>query len=247
MPFLTLGVLVGTAVTKTVKSLFDHFLPPGERNVAAPMLTTELPEWETDVEEAEASPLATAESEPAAVSQVATAFNNAARAVNKAVAELRRTCPTSIFSGDTAPMEETSAAAVCNLSEAADALYDSSVELHQAGADAVLDTAVAALNATALEDDSSASAVLNVAVDLYSAADALHKVTLALDWTSATAVCTFAATWYNASLAIYKAAAALHEASRAKTLFGVVQPLLYVTERADVNSAAALSPVATTV
>ncbi|XP_069390867.1 uncharacterized protein [Paralichthys olivaceus] len=240
MPFLTLGVLVGTAVTKTVKSLFDHFLPTGERIVAAPMLTTELPEWEANVEEAEANPLAAAESEPAAVSQVAAAFNNAARAVNKAVAELTRTCPASIFSGDTAPMEETSAAALCKLSEAADALYNSSVELHQAGDDAaVFDTAVAALNATALEDDSSASAVLNVAVDVYSAADALHKVTLALDWTSATAVRTFAATWHNASLAIYKAAAALHEASRAKILFGVVQP--------DVNSAAALSPVATTV
>ena len=167
-----------------------------------------------------------------ALFQVEAALLRAAATVHHAMAELERTCPSSILSGAATPPETTSVAAVIHLSQRM---------FNAAEAVAVIDSAAAASNTTARHVEADVSAVSNVAAVLYNAADALRNVSLALRSTSI-AVCNVDTAWYNAAVAINIASAAVHEASPARAVFGAAVPLLDVTFTVLANSPADLSP-----
>ncbi|CAB1461161.1 unnamed protein product [Pleuronectes platessa] len=241
---------------------------------AVAVFETELPKSETSIDETEASPLTTAESEPPAVfndeeeqddgpaaavvdaaapleTTSAEAVLIAAVAVHNAMAELERTCPSSILSGAAAPPGTTSAAAVLHLSEgllkAAEAVSDSSVALNKTGsAVAVFDTAAAAFNASALHDNTIVGFMFKVALHLNSAKDALKNVSAALESTSAKSVSNVNTTWYDAAVALNNAAAVLHGARAARAVFGAAVPFLDVKLTLDESGAEEFPPVAKT-
>ncbi|CAB1422070.1 unnamed protein product [Pleuronectes platessa] len=242
MPLLTLACLIGIPVTKTVRFIFDYFLPAideDNNSESNPAALLNLRENQHEIGPAVLDTAASLDTgSTAALFQVALALSKAADTVCDGTAALERSCLSSLPANAPAPPEETSWAAVFHHSErfldAADAVYNSAQALYQTGSDvALFDTAVAAFYAAALQDETSVSVVDNLAVHFYSAANALRNLYAALESTSGQAAGNLAVTWYNATVTVNNVATALTDDSPARAVFDAAVAVLNATASAS--------------